>query len=118
MQCTYTLAPTTKLAVAVCAPLAADGSIVEVFEWRSHEAIEQAHSNPAVQELWEEFGAVCNFTSLAELPESKNRFAEFDAIDLLHSSSLTMSYICRQAAALPRALQLGNHPCFGKAHAR
>ena len=61
---------------------AADGSIVEVFEWRSDEAIEQAHSNPAVQELWEEFGTICNFTPLAELPEAKNMFAEFDAIDL------------------------------------
>jgi len=61
---------------------AADGSIVEVFEWRSDDAIEQAHSNPAVQELWEEFGAVCDFTPLADLPEAKNMFAEFDAVDL------------------------------------
>ncbi len=30
----------------------ADNTIVEVFEWRSTEAIHQAHSNPAVQALW------------------------------------------------------------------
>ena len=28
---------------------AADGTIVEVFEWRSAEAIQQAHNNPAVR---------------------------------------------------------------------
>ena len=61
---------------------AANGSIVEVFEWRSAEAIEQAHSNPAVQELWADFGAACEYTPLAQLAESKNMFAEFDAIDL------------------------------------
>jgi len=34
---------------------AEDGTILEVFEWRSPEAIEQAHTDPAVQALWQEF---------------------------------------------------------------
>ena len=29
----------------------ADGTILEVFEWRSAQAIESAHNNPAVQAL-------------------------------------------------------------------
>ncbi len=31
---------------------ASDGSLVEVFEWVSARAIENAHSNGTVQELW------------------------------------------------------------------
>lgn len=61
---------------------AADGSIVEVFEWRSAEAIARAHENPAVQALWEEFGSACDYTPLAKLAETQQMFAEFDAVDL------------------------------------
>jgi hypothetical protein len=35
-----------------------DGTIVEVFEWVSQEAIAGAHTNPAVLELWKKFEAV------------------------------------------------------------
>jgi hypothetical protein len=59
---------------------ARDGTIVEVFEWRSAEAISQAHTNPAVQALWAEFGAVCDYTPLNKLAESHQMFAEFDAV--------------------------------------
>ena len=31
---------------------AADGTIVEVFEWLSADAISHAHSNPVVQAMW------------------------------------------------------------------
>lgn len=61
---------------------AADGSIVEVFEWRSAEAIHQAHSNPAVHALWAEFGAACDFTPLTNLKECHQMFAEFEAVAL------------------------------------
>lgn len=61
---------------------AADGTIVEVFEWRSAEAIGQAHTNPSVQALWAEFGAACDYTPLAKLKESHEMFAEFDAVSL------------------------------------
>lgn len=37
----------------------ADGTIGEVFEWVSQEAIAGAHHNPAVVELWKRFEAVC-----------------------------------------------------------
>ncbi len=55
---------------------AADGTIVEVFEWRSAEAIKEAHSNPAVAALWAEFGAACDVTPLTKLPEAHQMFAE------------------------------------------
>ncbi len=60
---------------------AGDGTIVEVFEWRSPEAIEQAHDNPSVQALWAEFSAVCEYTPLNKLAEAQQMFAEFDAVE-------------------------------------
>ena len=61
---------------------AGDGSIVEVFEWRSAESVQRAHSNPAVQALWAEFGAACDYTPLTQLAETHQMFAEFDAVEL------------------------------------
>lgn len=61
---------------------ASDGSLVEVFEWRSAAAIDQAHSNPAVLALWEEFGEACDFTPLRNLAEAEQMFAEFESVEL------------------------------------
>ena len=61
---------------------AADGTVVEVFQWRSAAAIGQAHSNPAVQALWGEFGAACDYVPLCKLAEAQQMFAEFDAVPI------------------------------------
>ena len=61
---------------------AVDGTIVEVFEWRSAEHIQKAHGNPAVQALWGEFATVCDYTPLAKLAEAQQMFAEFNAVQL------------------------------------
>jgi len=61
---------------------AADGTIVEVFEWASSDAINRAHRNPAVQALWQEFGEACDYRPLASLTECGQMFAEFDSIEL------------------------------------
>ncbi len=60
---------------------AGDGTIVEVFEWRSAAAIQAAHGNSAVQALWGEFGAACDYTPLSKLAEAQQMFAEFDAVE-------------------------------------
>ncbi len=56
---------------------AADGTLVEVFEWVSKEAVDRAHSSPAVLELWERFEASSNYVSLRELQEANDLFAHF-----------------------------------------
>ena len=61
---------------------AADGTIVEVFEWCSADAIQKAHQNAAVNALWQEFGAACEYTPLAKLHEAQQMFAEFEAVVL------------------------------------
>jgi len=66
----------------VSAMRTADGTIVEVFEWNSAEAIQAAHSNAAVQALWGEFGAACDYVPLSQIPEAQKLFAEFEPIEL------------------------------------
>ena len=61
---------------------AGDGTLLEVLEWQSAEAIASAHHNPAVQSLWERLGAVCEYTPLAGLPECQGLFATFEPITL------------------------------------
>jgi quinol monooxygenase YgiN len=61
---------------------AADGTVVEVFEWRSAEAIAKAHTAAAVQALWAEFGAACDYRPLSGLAECQQLFAEFEPVPL------------------------------------
>jgi hypothetical protein len=61
---------------------AADGTIVEVFEWASAEALAMAHGHPTVLRMWEAFGAVCDFVPLAQVPEAAAPFAEFAPLEL------------------------------------
>jgi len=58
----------------------ADGTIVEVFEWVSQEAIAGAHHNPAVLDLWKRFEAVCWYETPSNLAEFKNMFSHFEPI--------------------------------------
>jgi len=59
---------------------AADGTVVEIFEWRSSEAVVQAHHDPVVQALWAEFEAACDYVPIAAVPESQRLFSEFSAL--------------------------------------
>ena len=59
----------------------ADGTIVEVFEWLSDEAIAQAHTNPAVLEMWAEYALVCDYVPLNTLSESSMMFAGFTPLN-------------------------------------
>lgn len=60
---------------------AADGTVVEVFEWSSKEAIERAHENPAVQAMWREFAEVCDYVPVGEIVEAKQLFTELAPLD-------------------------------------
>jgi quinol monooxygenase YgiN len=59
----------------------ADGIVVEVFEWLSADAIKQAHSNPAVHQMWADYAAVCDYVPLNSLSEASNMFADFTPVD-------------------------------------
>jgi hypothetical protein len=59
---------------------AADGTVIEVFEWVSREAIEGAHKNPVVLDLWKKFEAVCWYETPSNLAEFQNMFAHFEPV--------------------------------------
>jgi quinol monooxygenase YgiN len=61
---------------------ASDGTLIEIFEWLSEEAVEKAHTNPVVQKLWERFGRVSDFGTLAGLPGAQQPFPHFEPVDV------------------------------------
>ena len=60
--------------------VAAAGTVVEVFEWVSAEAIASAHQNQSVRAMWDEYEDVCTYLPLGQLPESAGLFCELDAM--------------------------------------
>lgn len=59
---------------------AADGTIVEVFEWISEEAIQNAHKNPAVLQMWGEYAEVCDYVPVGSLAEAASLFSSFEPV--------------------------------------
>lgn len=55
----------------------ADGTVVEVFEWISKQAIEEAHNNKDVQEYWDRYRDVCDIIPVSDLIEANTSFSEF-----------------------------------------
>jgi hypothetical protein len=55
---------------------------VEIFEWKDGAAsAHAAHGHPEIGAVWESMGLVCEFTCLAELAESTERFPHFAPVD-------------------------------------
>jgi len=59
---------------------AADGTLVEIFEWVSHAAIEAAHANAVVGKLWARYSECCDYVTLGDLAEAKAMFPEFELV--------------------------------------
>ncbi len=59
-----------------------DGSYLEIFEWKSQEAINQAHQSKNVLALWKRFDEVCTYVKLSDIEECKNLFASFEPVKL------------------------------------
>jgi quinol monooxygenase YgiN len=59
---------------------ARDGTIIEVSEWKSQDAIDAAHQNPNVLAMWNKFFAICDCVPLNTLAEAKEMFAGFEPI--------------------------------------
>jgi quinol monooxygenase YgiN len=56
---------------------AKDGTLVEIFEWVSIEAIESSHTNPVVTEIWRQLSEVCDYVPIGNLQEASQIFSEF-----------------------------------------
>src|SRR5947208_5950427 len=55
-----------------------DGTIIEVSEWKSQEAIDAAHKNPNVLAMWNKFFAICDCVPLKTVAEAEEMFAGFE----------------------------------------
>lgn len=58
-----------------------DGILIEVFGWKSKEAMKQAHSNENIQKMWAEYLNVCEYVPISEVPESLKVFSEFEPVE-------------------------------------
>lgn len=57
-----------------------DGTLIEVSEWISQEAIDAAHKNPNVLAMWDKFFKICDCVPLKTLAEAEEMFAGFEPI--------------------------------------
>lgn len=64
-----------------CIMRARDGTVIEVSEWKSREAIDAAHKNPTVLAMWQKFFALCDCVPLNTLEEAKEMFAGFEPLE-------------------------------------
>jgi len=69
---------TDRVPAIMCAR---DGTIIEVSEWKSREAIDAAHENPNVLAMWQKFFAICDCVPLNTLAEAEEMFAGFEPAD-------------------------------------
>ena len=60
---------------------AADGTFIEVFEWKSQEAIDSAHSNAAVGKMWAEYSEVCDYVPVGTVSEIHELFSAFEPVE-------------------------------------
>ncbi|WP_127498783.1 hypothetical protein [Paenibacillus glycanilyticus] len=61
---------------------AEDGTVIEIFEWKSEEAKRQAHSSPVIWPIWERMMAVAEMTGLGSLKEAAQPFPNFRRLEL------------------------------------
>jgi len=61
---------------------AKDGTFIEIFEWVSEAAIEQAHINPVVADMRRRFAQCCQYAKIGDLNEAQEFFSSFEPIDL------------------------------------
>ena len=60
---------------------AGDGTIVEVFEWLSEEAIQKAHTNTEVLKMWAEYAEACDYVPVGSVPEAASLFSSFEPLN-------------------------------------
>ncbi|WP_226536703.1 hypothetical protein [Fictibacillus halophilus] len=57
--------------------VSADGTVIEIFEWRSEQAKDAAHESQVVMKVWNDIMEIAEIKSLSSLEESKHPFPNF-----------------------------------------
>ncbi|MCG3173245.1 MAG: hypothetical protein GMKNLPBB_01423 [Myxococcota bacterium] len=60
---------------------AADGTILEIFEWTSKEAVDAAHDHPEVKKMWDRFHELSDYVPLKDLAEAQGIFPHFQRLE-------------------------------------
>ncbi len=58
----------------------ADGTWIEVFEWKNEQLKDDAHQHPAVRELWGAMMEIAEFPPLASMEACRGPFVSFPAV--------------------------------------
>lgn len=61
---------------------ATDGTIIEIFGWKSEEAKDKAHQSSRVLQVWEQMMEVAEMTNLSSLSEANQPFPNFKPLSL------------------------------------
>lgn len=61
---------------------ATDGTFVEVFCWKSQDAIDTAHTNQVVGAMWAKFSEVAEYTVISDVAGAKEMFMSLTPVDL------------------------------------
>ncbi len=59
---------------------AKDGTVIEVFEWKSVEAKDRAHQSAAVGRIWQQMSECADFPPLSDLEEAHVPFPNFEPV--------------------------------------
>lgn len=59
-----------------------DGVLLEIFEWASPTAIEEAHRNARVKAAWSRLEACAEFVPLSSVAGANKPFADFERVSL------------------------------------
>src|SRR5262245_38815273 len=57
-----------------------DGTLVEIFEWVSAKAADEAHQHPAIRKMWNKLAQVADFVPLSAVQEAGKAFSHFEAL--------------------------------------
>ena len=57
-----------------------DGTLLEIFEWVSPRAADEAHQNPELRAMWARLAAVADFVPLSAVEEAGKAFSHFEAV--------------------------------------
>lgn len=57
--------------------VATDGTVIEIFEWKSEQAKDAAHESPVVMKVWNEIMEIAEIKSLSSLEEANHPFPNF-----------------------------------------
>ena len=57
-----------------------DGTLLQIFEWTSAKAADEAHQHPAIRAMWNKLATVADFVPLSAVEEAGKAFSHFEAV--------------------------------------